>query len=359
MRYLNQLEPDGLIENFIDHPPLDFTAQTLIDNTPVFSTKFDLLTTLDPDLFRRIQKLLFYKYWSEWLKPYTCFVGTTVSEYTLLPAEQLPKTWVVKLKELLSNKYSFLIIKDIPHASPLLNENENQSAAALISEAKKHGFIIVEGQALAWVPINFTSVDEYINRLSKSRRKNIRRKLKNIELLDVQVIQTGDTYFSSKSVIDEFYQLYLNVFNQSDIHFDQLSYNFLEAMLKNGNDKGVVFIYRLNNEILGYNICFVVNNKLIDKYIGFQYPLAREYDLYFISWFVNLGYALEHQLTQYVAGWTDPEVKKSLGAQFTFTHHAVFIRNPVIRNLLKPFKPLFERDHQFAETTKQEVINEK
>jgi uncharacterized protein len=83
---------------------------------------------------------------------------------------------------------------------------------------------------------------------------------------------------------------------------------------------------------------------LIDKYIGFSYPAARDHNLYFISWFTNLEFALNNQLTHYVAGWTDPEVKRSLGAKFTFTTHAVYIRNPMIRSLLKPFASLFEQD---------------
>lgn len=82
---------------------------------------------------------------------------------------------------------------------------------------------------------------------------------------------------------------------------------------------------------------------------AFGYPAAREHNLYFVSWFVNLQYALAHKLTHYVAGWTDPQVKKSLGAQFVFTSHAVHVRNPLVRNLLRPFKSLFESDSKVIE----------
>ena len=81
-----------------------------------------------------------------------------------------------------------------------------------------------------------------------------------------------------------------------------------------------------------------------EKYIGLKYPEAKETNLYFLSWFENLQYALTHNLSMYVAGWTDPEVKASLGASFTMTNHAVYFRSSVLRFLLTPFKRFFESD---------------
>ncbi|MGJ7583396.1 GNAT family N-acetyltransferase, partial [Variovorax sp. RHLX14] len=78
--------------------------------------------------------------------------------------------------------------------------------------------------------------------------------------------------------------------------------------------------------------------------IGLSYPEARECNLYFVSWVLNLEYAIERGLTHYVAGWTDPEVKAQLGASFTFTRHAVYVRNPLLRWLARCFVSRFERD---------------
>ena len=90
----------------------------------------------------------------------------------------------------------------------------------------------------------------------------------------------------------------------------------------------------------------MVNNVLIDKYIGMVYPQARELNLYFVSWFVNLEYALQQKLNSYVAGWTDPEVKASLGASFTLTKHLVYIRNPLLRAILRKLIGHFETDKE-------------
>ena len=349
MRYLNQLEPDALVDAFMQQPPRDFNAWTLADSTPVFSAEFNLLTTLEPEVCRTITGWPCYKLWGEWLKPYTCFVGTTVTEYVLIPAQVNPKAWIANIKTVLASKYSFLIIKDLPQVSPLLSQQENQAAAAAIAAAQQAGFVMVEGQALAWVPIDFATVDDYMARLSSVTRKSLRRKLKARDNLNITSIATGDYYFHDNAVVADFYQLYVSVFEQSDIHFDMLTLDFFSAVLRSSDSGGVVMMYRHAGQLVGYNICFVTGNKLLDKYVGFRYPAAREHNLYFVSWFVNLQYALAHKLTHYVAGWTDPQVKKSLGAQFVFTSHAVHVRNPLIRNLLRPFKSLFERDSKVIE----------
>ena len=150
-------------------------------------------------------------------------------------------------------------------------------------------------------------------------------------------------------VLDEYYELYLNVFRQSEIHFDLLSAEFFRAVLQDPSNGGVVFEYRRGGSLIGYNLCFVSGSMLIDKYIGFRYPEAREANLYFVSWFHNLAFARRRGLSYYVAGWTDPEIKAYLGAQFTFTRHAVYVRNRAVRTALRLLASRFERDRAWRD----------
>jgi predicted N-acyltransferase len=349
LSYLTQLEPDALVHAFFAHPPQDFKAWKTAAGVPVFAAAFDLLTTVDTALRKTISRLPLYRYWGRWLKPYTCFVGTTVSEYTLLPATTPADALAVQLKTAFARDYAFLIIKDIPQSSPLLGAAANQYAQNLSTACEHAGFVMVEGQALAWVPIDFDSVDDYLARLSSSRRKNIRRKLKMKSELDISLVATGSACFFETSVLDAYYALYLNVFQQSEIHFDLLTRDFFNTVLQNSSNGGLVFEYRHEGHLIGYNICFVVGDTLVDKYVGFSYPQARDFNLYFISWFHNIEYAKKKGLARYIAGWTDPEVKASLGAQFTFTRHAVYIRNPILRALLGRLSRYFESDRQWRD----------
>lgn len=344
----NQLEPDGLLRQFAVHPPEGFAL--LPDwPAPAFTAPFDLLTTADDALKARLLSLPGGKWLSGKLRLRTDFFGSTVSEYALLPRGQSADAQAAALRQR-AGRTMLTIAKDLPQDSPLLPDEDNQHARALTLALQDSGFILVEGQALAYVPIDFSSLDEYLSRLSKSRRSNLRRKLKSRAQLKIERIPTGAA-FADDALVDAYYALFEAVYTQSEIHFDKLTRGFFAGLLRDADNGGMVFEYRdaASGALLGWNLCFEHGGRLIDKYIGLSYPAARAANLYFVSWMVNLEYALERGLTHYVAGWTDPEVKAQLGARFTFTRHAVFIRNPLLRALGRRFAGHFESDRQWSE----------
>ena len=347
--YFNLLEPAGLIAQFLAHPPQDFSAGTSKEGAPYFIAKFDLLTTMEPAAKRRITSLPLYRWWGEWLKPLTCFVGTTVTEYAPLPAQTDAAELAARIKTDHARRYAFLIVKDTPQDSPLLDAGSNSATQRFVDACKQEGFVLLEGQALAYVPIDFASTDEYLSRLSSGRRKDIRRKLRSTAELEVETVPTGDARFADPAVRAEFYSLFLHVYNQSELHFDLLTADYFDAILQDAASGGVIFVYRHQGRMLGFNLCYVCGGNLVDKYVGFVYPQARELNLYFISWIRNLDYALQHGLKHYVAGWTDPEIKRYLGAKFTFTRHAVYVRNPLLRAILRRFSGAFESDRAVLE----------
>ena len=347
--YLNLLEPAGLVAQFLAHPPRDFSAGKSSDGTPWFVAKFDLLTTMEADAKRRITALPLYRWWGEWLKPLTCFIGTTATEYSPLPAKVDAPALAARIKAEHARGYAFLIVKDTPQDSPLLDAASNAASKAFVDACRENGFVLLEGQALAYVTIDFVSTDEYLSRLSSGRRKDIRRKLRSAAELEFEAVPTGDARFADPAVRAEYYSLFLNVYNQSEIHFDLLTADYFDAILQDAASGGVIFVYRHQGRMIGYNLCYVCGGNLVDKYVGFVYPQARELNLYFVSWIRNLDYALQHGLKHYIAGWTDPEIKRYLGAKFTFTRHAVYVRNPLLRAILRRFAGAFESDRAALE----------
>lgn len=344
MSFIAQLEPDVLLDAFIAHPPEGFAVSHSAQGMPMFTAPFDLLTTADDALRRRITRLPLYRHWGRLLRWRTQFAGTTVSEYAPLPAAATPAALARGLKAASSSSCRLLIVKDIAQASPLLSEAENARAQAFAEACEAEGFVLLEGQALAWVPIDFCSIDDYLSRLSSGRRKNIRRKLRSRADLEVEAVATGDVRFNDPAVLAEFQALFDNVYAQSETHFDRLTADFFRAILRDAGSHGVVFVYRHEGRMIGWNLCYEHGGKLIDKYVGFAYPQARQHNLYFVSWMYNLEHARQRGLSHYVAGWTDPEVKSFLGARMTFTRHAIHARHPLLRWLLRRLGSRFESD---------------
>ncbi|MEP6898850.1 MAG: GNAT family N-acetyltransferase [Rhodanobacter sp.] len=347
MPFIAQLEPDCLLEAFLAHPPAGFEAHYSAQGMPCFVAPFNLLTTADDALRRRVTRLPLYRWWGRLLQWRTRFAGTTVSEYALLPSTVTPAALAQGLKSAYGSECRLLIVKDIAQDSPLLAAADNAYARAFASACEAQGFVLLEGQALAWVPIDFDTEEDYLGRLSAGRRKNIRRKLRSLADIEIERVPTGDARFHDTETLAEFHALFENVYAQSDVHFDRLSAAFFRTLLQAAG--GVMFVYRHASRMIGWNLCYEHDGKLLDKYIGFAYPQAREHNLYFISWMHNLGYARRRGLTHYVAGWTDPEVKAFLGASMTFTRHAVYARNPLLRMLLRRIGGRFESDRSGLE----------
>jgi len=95
-----------------------------------------------------------------------------------------------------------------------------------VAACRSQGFVVVEGQALAYVPIDFADADAYLARLSYSSRKNLRRKLRSRAGLTITTLPTGPA-FADDALVDAYYALYRQVYAQSEVHFDELSRGFL------------------------------------------------------------------------------------------------------------------------------------
>ena len=344
MPFSTALEPGSLVEQFLAHPPQGFSVQRSTSGMPTFLAPFDLLTTADDALRQRLTGLPLYRWWGRLLHWRTRFAGCTVTEYAPLPGHAAPVALADELLASHGRERALLIVKDLPHASPLLDEAANAHADAFATALAARGFVLLEGMPLAWVPIDFASLDDYLARLSAARRKDIRRKLRVRHQLQIEALPTGAGCFCDAATLSAFYALYRNVHAQSEIHFDVLSESFFRAVLQDAHSGGIVFTYRHAGELIGWNLCYEFAGKLVDKYIGFAYPRSREFNLYVVSWMHNLEYARAHGLSHYVAGWTDPLIKTQLGATLSLTRHAVYLRNPLLRMLLRRCSRHFESE---------------
>jgi hypothetical protein len=344
MTYIAQLEPEIMLSQFLVHPPVGFDAECAPSGMPCFVAPFDLLTTADAALRQRVTRLPGFRRWGGLLRWRTRFAGCTVTEFAPLPADVPARQLADELLDLYRRDCALLVFKDLAPNSPLLDAAAIDHVEAFAQQCKAGGCVLLEGMPLAWVPIDFESIDVYLARLSHSRRKNIRRKLRSREALKIDCVQTGAAMFDDDAVLAEFYALYCNVYTQSEIHFDLLGAAFFSALLRDSASNGLVFTYRHAGELIGWNLCYEYAGKLIDKYIGLAYPQAREQNLYVVSWMENLEYARRKGLSHYVAGWTDADVKRQLGAQFSTTRHAVYVRNPLLRFIFRRLSHLFESD---------------
>jgi predicted N-acyltransferase len=269
----------------------------------------------------------------------TLFCGSPFGENAILGITKDFKDTHILMDELAKvihrfckeNKISFTIFKDF------LKED-----LFLLKPLKHKGFLKVDSFPSVRTELNFESLEEYFKSLSYSTRKDLRRKIKkayakaNIEIRIVDSVE--DT-------IDDIYRLYLNTYRAGKIKFEFLTKEFFINVSKDLRPHIKYFLYYVNGKLSAFNLCFVYNDLLIDKFIGFDYDIAHQYSLYFVSWCFNIEWCLKNSIRFYQVGQTDYFQKIKLGGSliplYAYVKHNNFFFNLIIRLLTIFLKPGF------------------
>lgn len=167
------------------------------------------------------------------------------------------------------NKISFNIFKDFL-----------KKDAFLLDSLKHNGFLKVNSFPSVRLELDFNSLEEYFGSLGYSTRKDLRRKLKKAYLKKNIKIKVVDNV---EEIIDDVYKLYLNTYRAGEEKFEFLTKNFFINISKDLRPHTQYFLYYVEDRLAAFNLCFVYDNLLIDKFIGFDYEIAHRYSLYFVS----------------------------------------------------------------------------
>ena len=159
----------------------------------------------------------------------------------------------------------------------------------------------------ARLPITFNSLEEYLSRLSRAARKDLRRKMRVSH--EVRVIRSRNI----SPFLDRIYKLYLETVERSPLAFGVHNRLFLEKICD--RVPGAEYtLYFVHDELAAFNLLVVRQEAIVDKYFCMDYELGRKYNLYFLSWLENVRYCVEQHIPLYHAGQGAEKTKAHLGA---------------------------------------------
>ncbi|HZY30778.1 MAG TPA: GNAT family N-acetyltransferase [Candidatus Methylomirabilis sp.] len=159
----------------------------------------------------------------------------------------------------------------------------------------------------ARLPITFNSLEEYISGLSRSARKDLRRKMRISR--EVRVVRSR----TISPLLDRIYKLYLQTVERCPMALGVHNRLFLEKVCE--RVPGAEYtLYFVQEELAAFNLLVVKQEAMVDKYFCMDYELGRKYNLYFLSWLENVRYCVEQGIPLYQAGQGAEETKARLGA---------------------------------------------
>jgi hypothetical protein len=203
------------------------------------------------------------------------------------------------------------------------------------------GFAAVPTLPVAIVHLPFTDESAYIASLAGPMRNEIRRKLKHLKNVEVTFPATID------GLEDEIVAL----FEETKSHrkadyddFDNVPPRYFRAVLEALGPRARLMVCRIGGVLASFNIFLIEDDRIIGKYLGMRYPLAREHNLYFLNWMLVARVCMAEGKSWMQTGHTGYRVKVRLGSKLKRSW--VYFRhvNPVINVGFRTFGPRFAFD---------------
>ena len=204
---------------------------------------------------------------------------------------------------------------------------------------KRNKFLKMATLPTTMINIEAGSLEEYIQKLGKNTRKDLRKKLRHSQELCGLKTELREEI---TDIIDNVYELYLNNFNDADVHFEVLTRDFFLNICRNMPGIAKYFITYDKGKIVAFNLCLVKNGVFIDKFIGFDYTVAHKYHLYYTTFCHNIDWCIENGLKIYQPGFSDYHPKVRLGAKLIPLDIFVKTSSPWLNLSLKILRPFIE-----------------
>lgn len=194
------------------------------------------------------------------------------------------------------------------------------------------GYARMSSLPVAVLHLPYATLDDYLNSLSGATRKDMRRKLRAAEAVEIEIrTDVSDTQ-------DELYALYEETRQTSSSDygdFERLPPGYFHEVVSALSPRAFCVLYRVEGVLAAFNLLMVEDDRVIDKFLGMRYPLARTHNLYFVSWMQNVRYCIESGKTRLQTGQGTFANKLRLGSSLEPMHNYFRHRNPLLNGALK------------------------
>ncbi len=291
---------------------------------PLFETTYELSTLMEPGIqpvvaaaAKRLPRLL---------SPRLLGVGFVEAEWGQVGIDfsvdraTLAAAWRFALEALQA-------LADGLKADLIAFVNFTAESGRMLPMEQLNGFSRLSGLPFAQTEIAWSTTDAYLADLSKKMRNNLRRYLRKAQ--QVSVLRTREP----GPWLEAIYQLYLDTYRRSNVHFSLHSREFFSAVCRRINEAEYV-LYFIEDRLAAFQLQVVTPTCLIDKYFGMDQEIGRAHSLYFVSWVKDIEYCISKGIPVYHAGLTEEETKARLGAEFIPSLILFRHRHPVLHRLL-------------------------
>jgi hypothetical protein len=174
------------------------------------------------------------------------------------------------------------------------------------------GFARMASLPVAVLDLPFASVEEYLEALPGSVRRDVRRKVRQ-SAKTVRFTEASTVAGREQEIAQLYEETRANGAGYGN--FDALSSNYVSSILQGVNGEATVLLGWVDNVLASFALILVGSDGAYAHQIGMRYPLARENNLYFLNWLEAVRFCVGRGIRRLEFGQTCYPLKLRLGCR--------------------------------------------
>lgn len=227
-------------------------------------------------------------------------------------------------KEKLRGRISGTLIKDFFEPLPL--------SRCMFGTARYIEFK-VEPNMIVTIPDGVNSIADYLASFSKKYRNRARQILKAAETIVVKDLDSDDIH----RLYQDLFTLYENVYNNAKFKLAKLDARYFYEMKKTFGSRFLVTGYFKDGRLVSFSSAIILGHEVEAHYIGIDYEINKEYELYQNILYRYIDIALTHGIRSVNLGRTASEIKSTVGARPADLYCYIKPQNTISKLVLRPF----------------------
>jgi hypothetical protein len=222
-------------------------------------------------------------------------------------------------------KASMLVWKDFPDSSQL--------AMDLLSKKNRIGKGLAYPGTVALIPQ--ANIDAYYQSLKSSHRHNLLKKL-NRSRASLPVATTV-TQNPDQQTLDEIFTLFWQTYEKGKTKFERLNKQFFSLIAQQKTSWWILLHNPADKKLVAFMLCFLIGDKVINKFVGLDYNMAKEHFLYFRLWHAAVEWTTSIGIKEIQSGQTGYRFKLDVGHKLVPLFNYFWHKNAIIHWIYAQF----------------------
>lgn len=171
------------------------------------------------------------------------------------------------------------------------------------------GYCRADSLPMNCVPTKYHSFDDYLSQIGSAKRRTIRRSREKFASFGFKVEHRTGGEGAAELYTDEVHELYMAVLERAAVRFESLPADYFRELARQLPENTLFTFVSQHDRVVGFAATLLCDDLFDQMFIGLDYNLNRECDLYFNIFYAAMEEAFVRGPRRIYVGQTSDEFK--------------------------------------------------